>query len=134
MGRKKLEPKSISDINQTLIGMFVPANILAYFAVWDIYGKQGNWIIELREKEEKIPKELLNKTQEIVLDGFCNPVDMLSFGFSLGPVYLRIYRRRWKKSNEDEHFTNEYDLHLKGYKLVPELGIFLKEEDRRLTD
>ena len=59
---------------------------------------------------------------------------MLSFGFSLGPVYLRIYRRRWKKSNGDEHFTNEYDLQLKGYKLVPELGIFLKEEDRRLAD
>ena len=134
MGRKKLEPKSISDINQTLIGMFVPSNILADFEVWDIYGKQGNWIIELREKEEKIPNELLSKTREIVLDGFCNPVDMLSFGFSLGPVYLRIYRRRWKKSNEDAHFTNEYDLHLKGYKLVPELGIFLKEEDRRLTD
>jgi hypothetical protein len=94
---------------------------------------QGNWIIELREKEAKIPIELTALKEEVVLDGFCNPIDMLSFGFSLGPVYLRIYRRRWKQSNKDKHFSNEYDLHLKGYKLVPELGIFLKEEDRRLS-
>ncbi len=56
MGRKKLEPKSISDINNTVIRMFVPQNILQDFEVWDIYGKLGNWIIELREKEDKIPK------------------------------------------------------------------------------
>lgn len=133
MGRKKLEKRDDSSLLHTLIGLFVPATILVDFEVWDAYGKKGNWIIELREKEHKIPKELVWESQEIVLDGFCNPMDMLSFGFSLGPVYLRIYRRRWKKSNEDQHFSNDYDLHLKGYKLVPELGLFLKEEDRRLS-
>lgn len=134
MGRKKLAKRDLSEMNEVLISMFVPQNILNDFEVWDIYGKRGNWIIELREKEDKIPKALVDSKNEIVLDGFCNPVDMLSFGFSLGPVYLRIYRRRWKKSNEEKHFSNEYDLQLKGYKLVPELGIFLKEEDRRLSD
>lgn len=134
MGRKKLEKQSTSEMNEVLIGMFVPQNILNDFEVWDIYGKQGNWIIELREKENKIPKKLIQDKEEVVLDGFCNPIDMLSFGFSLGPVYLRIYRRRWKQSNEDKHYSNEYNLQLKGYKLVPELGIFLKEEDRRLSD
>jgi len=29
--------------------------------------------------------------------------------------------------------SNEYDFTLKGFKMVPELGIFLKEEDRRLS-
>ena len=134
MGRKKLVGRDISEMSQILIGMFVPENILFDFEPWDIYGKQGQWTIELREKEIRIPKDLLAKNSDIVLDGFCNPIDMLSFGFSLGPVNLRIYRRRWKLSNEDEHFSNEYNLHLEGFKIVPELGIFLKEEDRRFTD
>jgi len=134
MGRKKLEKRDSFEMNEVFKSMFVPQDILNDFEVWDVYGKQGNWIIELREKENKIPKELIQIKEEVVLDGFCNPIDMLSFGFSLGPVYLRIYRRRWKQSNEDKHFSNEYDLQLKGYKLVPELGIFLKEEDRRLSD
>ena len=134
MGRKKLERRDTFEMNEVLISMFVPQNILHDFEVWDVYGKQGNWIIELREKEAKIPVELIELKEEVVLDGFCNPIDMLSFGFSLGPVYLRIYRRPTKQSNEDKHFSNEYDLQLKGYKMVPELGIFLKEEDRRLSD
>ena len=134
MGRKKLEKRDTFEMNEVLISMFVPQNIMHDFEVWDVYGKQGNWIIELRENEAKIPVELIEHKEEVVLDGFCNPIDMLSFGFSLGPVYLRIYRRRWKQSNEDKHFSNEYDLQLKGYKMVPELGIFLKEEDRRLSD
>ena len=134
MGRKKLEKRDTFEMNEVLISMFVPQNIMHDFEVWDVYGKQGNLIIELREKEAKIPVELIEHKEEVVLDGFCNPIDMLSFGFSLGPVYLRIYRRRWKQSNEDKHFSNEYDLQLKGYKMVPELGIFLKEEDRRLSD
>lgn len=134
MGRKKLEKRDSLEMNGIFESMFVPQNILNDFEVWNVYGKQGNWIIELREKEYKIPKELKDLKEEIVLDGFCNPIEMLSFGFSLGPIYLRIYRRRWKQSNEDKHFSNEYDLHLKGYKIVPELGIFLKEEDRRLSN
>ena len=134
MGRKKLVGRDISEMNRILIGMFVPENILLDFEPWDIYGKQGQWTIELREKESRIPKNLSADSAEIVLDGFCNPIDMLSFGFSLGPVNLRIYRRRWKLSNANEHFSNDYNLHLEGFKIVPELGIFLKEEDRRLTD
>lgn len=92
--------------------------------------RNQNWVIELREKEEKIPDEL---TQDVVLDGFCNPIEVMSFGFSLGPVYLKIYRRRWKQSNDKKHYSNDYDFTLKGFKMVPELGIFLKEEDRRLS-
>lgn len=134
MGRKKLEKRDVSEMFEILIGMFVPDTILKDFEVWNGFKQAGHWIIELREKEASIPEDLIGDSSEIVLDGFCNPIDMLSFGFSLGPVYLRIYRRRWKRSNENQHFSNDYDLHLKGYKMVSELGIFLKEEDRRLTD
>jgi hypothetical protein len=130
MGRKKLEKRDKDEMLHTMISMYVPESILENFEVWDVLGKQGNKIIELREKEDRIPKEL---TSDVVLDGFCNPIEVMSFGFSLGPVYLKIYRRRWKQSNEDKHFSNDYDFTLKGFKMIPELGIFLKEEDRRLS-
>lgn len=131
MGRKKLEKQNLEDMFLMSMKMYVPETILENFEVFNIYKRHENWVIELREKEAKIPTNL---SGDVVLDGFCNPIEVMSFGFSLGPVYLKIYRRRWKQSNEDKHFSNEYDFTLKGFKMVPELGIFLKEEDRRLSD
>jgi hypothetical protein len=130
MGRQKLEKQDKDEMLSAMVSMFVPETILENFDIFYVQKRNENWVIELREKENKIPKEL---TQEAVLDGFCNPIEVMSFGFSLGPVYLKIYRRRWKRSNENEHFSNDYDFTLKGFKMVPELGIFLKEEDRRLS-
>jgi hypothetical protein len=130
MGRQRLEKQDNKEMLSALVSMFVPETILENFDIFHVQKRNENWVIELREKENKIPKEL---TQEAVLDGFCNPIEVMSFGFSLGPVYLKIYRRRWKRSNENEHFSNDYDFTLKGFKMVPELGIFLKEEDRRLS-
>jgi hypothetical protein len=130
MGRKKINIPDKEAILLTMTKMFVPETILENFEIYDVQKRNENWIIELREKEEKIPMDL---TTNVVLDGFCNPIEVMSFGFSLGPVYLKIYRRRWKSSNENKHYSNDYDLTLKGFKMVPELGIFLKEEDRRLS-
>jgi hypothetical protein len=130
VGRQRLEKQDNKEMLSALVSMFVPETILENFDIFHVQKRNGNWVIELREKENRIPKEL---TQEAVLDGFCNPIEVMSFGFSLGPVYLKIYRRRWKRSNENEHFSNDYDFTLKGFKMVPELGIFLKEEDRRLS-
>jgi hypothetical protein len=53
---------------------------------------------------------------------------MLSHSFVCKPIYLRLFRRRYKRRGMDEHFSNEYELTLKGVKMVPELGIFLKDE------
>ncbi|MDP2424421.1 MAG: hypothetical protein Q8M23_08755 [Bacteroidales bacterium] len=130
MGRKKLVRQSIDDIFNTVSRMFVPESILNDFEIYDAENRNGNWVVELREKEGRIPKEI--EKELVVLDGYCDPIEILSHGFSAGPVYLKIYRRRYKKSNDDKHYSNKYDLTLKGMKLVPELGIFLKEGDRRL--
>ncbi len=130
MGRSRLEKQDKDEMLSAMVSMFVPEAILENFDIFHVQKRNENWVIELREKEDKIPNEL---TQECVLDGFCNPIEVMSFGFSLGPVYLKIYRRRWKRSNENQHFSNDYDFTLKGFKMVPELGIFLKKEDRRLS-
>jgi hypothetical protein len=132
MGRKRKERPQIEDIYATISSILVPDYILKDF---DIYGAKENkscWIIEMREKEGGIPSSLVSYS-DVVFDGYCNPVDMLSHSFACKPIYLRLYRRRYKRSNQDAHFSNDYDFTLKGVKMVPELGIFLKEEDRRLS-
>jgi len=128
MGRKKLERQSVENLLSTVSTMLVPEHILTYFDIWDAQEYQDRWVIEMREKEGLIPKEL-SDYQDIVFDGYCNPVEALSHSFVCKPIYLRLYRRRYKRSNEDEHFSNAYDVTLKGVRMVPELGIFLKEED-----
>jgi hypothetical protein len=128
MGRKRLEKASAESINLTMSRMLVPEYILANF---DIYGSQeypDSWVMELREKEGRVPSELID-CQDVVFDGYCNPIETLSHSFSLKPIYLKVYRRRYKRANEDKHYSNDYDLSLKGVKMVPSMGIFLKAED-----
>lgn len=128
MGRKKLERQSVDSLFSTISGMLVPSQILEDFEIWDANEFKDRWVIEMREKEGKIPPEL-SEYEDVVFDGYCNPLEALSHSFVCKPVYLRLYRRRYKRSNQDTHFSNEYDVTLKGVRMVPELGFFLKEED-----
>ena len=132
MGRKKIERPSADSLLSTVSRMLVPEDILKDF---DIYGSKespSHWMIELREKEKRIPSEL-KESEDVVFDGYCHPIETLSHSFVCKPIYLKIYRRRYKRSNSERHYSNDYDFTLKGLKMVPELGIFLKEEDRRLS-
>jgi hypothetical protein len=113
--------------------MLVPANILEYFEVWGATERASEWVIEMREKEGRIPSEL-SDYDDVVFDGYCNSIDTLSHSYVCKPIYLRLYRRRYKRANSDRHYSNEYDFTLKGVKMVPELGIFLKETDRIFSD
>ena len=99
-------------------------SILIHFDIWDARESKTRWIIEMREKEGFIPKDL-SGCDDIVLDGFCNPLEAISHSFVCKPVYLRLFRRRYKRSGSDIHFSNEYDVTLKGVKMVPEMGFFL---------
>jgi len=132
MGRSKRPRKSNDELFSAMSKMIVPEFILRNFEVSSINEYKGEWVVELEEKQESIPEEL-RQYPDVVLDGFCHSIDILSHSFSLKPVYLRVFRRRWKRSNTDDHYSNTYDLTIKGLKMVPELGIFLKEEDRRLS-
>jgi hypothetical protein len=116
MGRKKLERSSVESLFSTVSSMLVPDHILAHFDIWDAHQHKTRWVIEMREKEGFIPQDL-SGCDDIVFDGYCKP------------VYLRLFRRRYKRSGSDIHFSNEYDVTLKGVKMVPEMGFFLKETD-----
>ena len=128
MGRKKLVRQSTDALFSTVSQMLVPSHILSHFDIWDARENRDRWVIEMREKEGIIPSEL-SDFSDVVLDGYCNSIEVLSHSFVCKPVYLRLYRRRYKRSTSDIHYSNDYDVTLKGVRMVPEMGFFLKEED-----
>ena len=105
--------------------IFIPEEYLADFEVNHIENKPEEWVIELIEKEDRIPKGLEGK--EAVLDGYCNEIDILTHAFSLKKIYLRLIRRRWKEIGGTKHYSNEYNLHIPGMKTTKEFRDFLKE-------
>jgi len=127
MGRNKKERQPVEHLFSTAMSMLVPSYILENFEMWDALESKDRWVIEMREKEGRIPEDLRDY-QDVVFDGYCNPLEMLSHSFVCKPIYLRLFRRRYKRAGTDKHYSNEYDLTLKGVKMVPELGFFLKDE------
>lgn len=113
-------------LNQ-IIGIIVPKEYLEHFEAKGCKEFPDRWEIELREKDNILPESL--KGQEAVRDGYCNPIEIMSHCFSLKPVRLKIFRRRWKLPNENGHFSTEYTLHPKGAKITKELASFLKGEN-----
>jgi hypothetical protein len=128
MGQRRKSRPSSDDLLSTVSRMLVPEYILEYFEIYGATDSPSSWVIELREKEGLIPADLRD-FDDVVFDGYCNPIEVLSHSFVCKPVYLKVYRRRYKRSCCDDHYSNSYDLSLKGVKMVPELGLFLKAED-----
>jgi hypothetical protein len=126
MGRNKKTRQPIEQLYSKAMSMPVPDHILNDFEMWDAQESKERWVIEMREKEERIPESLVG-FEDVVFDGYCNSIEILSHSFVCKPVYLRLFRRRYKRAGTDLHYSNEYDLSLKGVKMVPELGFFLKE-------
>jgi hypothetical protein len=131
MGRKKLERASAEQINSLISSMLVPSHILEHFDIWDAHEHVDRWVIEMREKEGRIPSEL-SSYRDVVFDGYTNPLETLSHSFVCKPIWLKLYRRRYKRANTDKHYSNEYDVSLKGVRMVSELGLFFKR--RRLKN
>ena len=105
--------------------VLIPSEYLADFEENHIENKPQEWVIELVEKEDRIPKVLAGK--EAVLDGYNNEIDILTHAFSLKKIYLRLIRRRWKEKGGAKHYSNEYNLHIPGMKTTREFRDFLKE-------
>lgn len=114
-----------SNIPEQAYRIFIPQEYLNDFEVNHIEEQANEWIIELVEKEDRIPKDLRYK--EVVFDGYCNSIDILTHAFSLKKIYLRLIRRRWKEQGGTKGYSNEYDLHIPGMKTTKEFGDFLKE-------
>lgn len=113
------------DIAYEAFKVLIPVEYLQDFEVNHIENKPQEWIIELVEKEDRVPQALAGK--EVVLDGYNNEIDILTHAFSLKKIYLRLIRRRWKEKGSTKHYSNEYNLHIPGMKTTREFRDFLKE-------
>ncbi len=112
------------DTNQ-IQELVVPGEILQYFDLVDL--KEGVKYYELfiEEKTHLIPPALIG--QESILDGFCNPLSLLSFPIKGKPTYLVIKRRRWKPKGGGAHHSNDYYFNHPNIKATKEFAAFLKE-------
>jgi hypothetical protein len=108
--------------------MMVPKEYLEYFSVYEVRELKSEWQIILHEKETLIPDNLKDQ-EEVVLDGYCKPLQILSHCFSLKPVYIVVKRRRWKQAGTDIHYSNTYTLTKDSAKLTNEMAGFLKIQD-----
>ncbi len=123
MSNKRKQPAK--DISFELSRMMIPRDFLEYFEVFEIKELHSEWHMVLHEKESLVPDKLKDKP-DVVLDGYCNPMTLLSHCFSLKPIYLVMKRRRWKQAGTDLHYSNEYTLTKDAAKLTADMAGFLK--------
>jgi hypothetical protein len=125
----KKKPPSTEQLLHDLLKLHIPDDYVLFFNLVEVRSKSDCHELILYEKEELIPDEL-KEQEDIVLDGFCNPINILSHAFSLKKIYLVVYRRRWKRAGTDQHYSNTYDLYPEGAKITRDLAAFLKGWDR----
>jgi hypothetical protein len=117
----------MEEILDSLVSSLLPTEIYQHFALVSITDHSYGVELRLEEYAELVPP-LLVSPEHIVLDGFCNALELLHFSMKGKPLYLKLYRRRWKISGENKHYSNSYDLHPEGVKATHEFASFLKGE------
>jgi len=123
---KKDSDMSLNLLFTEVLSVLVPES-LSLFKLVSVKEHATYIVFRLEDAKDKIPTELENSTK-VVLDGFCNPVELQSFPLKGKPVYFKVYRRRWKETGSKQHFSHHYDLHPAGVKATHEFASFLKDE------
>ena len=114
-------------IFDSIVSTILPKEIYLHFELVSITEKEEGVEIRLDEYADLAPPEMSSITN-IVLDGFCNPLSLLHFSLNGKPMYLKLYRRRWKAAGSNKHFSNHYSFHPDGVKTTHEFASFLKDE------
>ena len=117
---------SFSSFYTDLLSILIPASLRA-FSLASVSESPSCIVLRLEESINNIPPALKNMPN-IVLDGFCNPLELQTFPLNDRHVYFKIYRCRWKISGDKKHHSNRHDLHPLGVKATFEFANFLKEE------
>ena len=112
-------------IIKDLLSLFFPEEITLHYEIKGLIEKKGYIRIIFEEFPELVPP-MMQFSKEIVLDGFCNPLELQSFPLKGKPVYLKLYRRRWKYKGCDKHYSNTYNLNPHGVKATKDFACFLK--------
>lgn len=113
------------ELIKSLLGVFFPKEITTHFEISEVKQMKEYIEIHFRELPELVPSAL-SGAEEVVLDGYCNPLELQSFPLKGLPVYLKLHRRRWKSKGCKKHHSNSYNFHAPGVKATNEFASFLK--------
>lgn len=122
-----------NELIKSLLSVFFPEEIISHFEISEVKQRKGYIEIHFKELPELVPEALYN-ANDIVLDGYCNPIELQSFPLKGLPVYLKLYRRRWKIKGSKQHYSNQYNFNPEGVKATKEFASFLKEAFGQTTD
>ena len=111
---------------KSLLQVVFPKEITQHFELKSLEEKRAYIQIRFEELAELVPAKM-QASKEIVLDGFCNPIELQSFPLKGKAVYLKLYRRRWKYKGERKSYSNRYEFNPEGVKATKEFASFLKE-------
>lgn len=123
--------KEITLLHSFISGI-MPKDWIGIFTVDDLVEKENEWNLLLTEKAHLVPEKI--KQLQYSLNGYCKPIELMSFPFGGRPVYIKIRRRRWIIKGDTESYCNTYDLHYPGIKATKPFADFLKELDRESLD
>lgn len=121
----RIKVKTINMDSNELLKLIAPEEIINYFNLINVKETSQCYEFNFEEKEDLIPSSLQGQT--VVLDGFCEPLSLLSFPLKIKPVYLVLKRRRWKPKGGGPHHSNEYYFNHPHIKATKEFAAFLKE-------
>lgn len=111
---------------EALLKVLFPEEISNHFEVKEVNEYSDRIEIRLYEYKELAPPQM-TEPLPIVLDGFCNPIELQTFMIKGKATFLKIYRRRWKYQGQDQHYSNTYELNPQGVKATNEFATFLKD-------
>ena len=111
-------------INEQVLGLLVPEEILKCFELSGVSETNQAIELQLTEGKDLIPESL--KGVDVVLDGFCNPLELQSFPLKGKAAFIKLYRRRWKQRGSRKHYSNRYHFTAPGTKATHQFGAFLK--------
>lgn len=118
---------------EALLKVLFPLEISTHFALKEVKEHPERIEIRLEEYPELLPSAMTGSSP-IVLDGFCNPIELQTFMIKGKATFLKLYRRRWKYQGQDKHYSNTYQLNPEGVKATNEFASFLKDNTGLTTD
>ena len=80
------------NILSSILSVLVPTSLTS-FSLAGVKEYKDRIEFRMEENESNIPLCLRGKNT-VILDGFCNPIELQSFPLKEKPVFYKVYRRR----------------------------------------
>jgi len=121
--KMKTNKPTHQEISYQLYSLVVPEEILKDFEITHVKESSESITIQLVEKIDQVP----TSEQELVQNGYMNPIEIQGFPIQGKPCYYKLTRRRWKEKGTSKDWYNTYSYTVEGSKTTQKFGSFLKE-------